>query len=67
MIPNLVHLIMIIMVLIPWPVIYCRRAAEINVWAAIGIGFGQVGIIILLLVWDETWMMNYKKNNRKPL
>ena len=67
MLPNLVRLIILINVIIPWPVIYCRRASEINVWLAIGIGFAQVGMVALLVIWDETWMINYKKNNRKPL
>lgn len=67
MLPNLTRLVILIMVVIPWPGIYYRRALEMNVWVAIGIGFGQIGILILLLVWDETWMMNYKKNNRKTL
>ena len=64
MIPSLIRILIIINILIPWPIIYWRRAEVQDQWTAIIIAGVQFALVVIFIVWDEAWFRNYKENNR---
>ena len=62
---TVIIIITLLLVITPWPFVYIWTTPDFKEWTAIAIGGGQVLLIMLLLGYDEWWLQDYKKKNRR--